>query len=140
MEAVSFLVQYHKCEVLIQNKQTELVRWRDIAGSIGSFQITERVQSSGSQSKMADAIAEYTAIEEEIKMLKDKQRDILNVIESLGALQYDILYKIYVQTFTLPDIADLYTKSRSWAYKKHTAALNSVQKILNERTENLTNK
>lgn len=133
MDAVSFLVQYHKCEVLIQNKQAELVRWRDIAGNIGSFQITERVQSSGSQSKMADAIAEYTAIEEEIKRLKDKQRDILNVIESLDALEYDILYKSYIQSMSLNDIGTYYDKSYSWAYQNRTAALNSVQRILNER-------
>lgn len=133
MDAVSFLVQYHKCEVLILNKQSEVDKWRDIAGSIGSFHVTERVQSSGSQSKIADAIAEYTALEEEIKRLKDKQRDILNVIESLDASEYDILHKVYIQSLTLAEIADIYDRSSSWAYKKHTSALNSVQKILNER-------
>lgn len=133
MDAVSFLIQYHRCEKLIINKQAEVERWRDVAGSIGGFQISERVQTSGSQSKMADDIIRYADLEAEIKRLQEKQKDIIQVIESLDVDEYDILHKVYVQSFSLPEIAMQYDKSCSWAYKKHTSALNSVQKILNNR-------
>ena len=58
MDAVSFLTQYHKLELQILNKRADIIRKRDLAGSIGGFQMSERVQSSGSQSKMADRIIE----------------------------------------------------------------------------------
>lgn len=135
MDSVSFLAQYHKCEKLIINKQAEVERWRAIAGSIGGFQISERVQTSPKQDSKADAIAKFADYEAEIKRLRETQRDILNVIESLDADEYDILHKCYVQDFNLPEIAQLYDKSYGWAYKVHTAALNSVQKILNNRTK-----
>lgn len=135
MDAVSFLVQYHKCEVLICNKQAEVERWRDVAGSIGGFQMSERVQTSAVQDKTADAIAKFADYEAEIQRLRAIQKDILNVIESLDADEYDILHKVYIQSFSLPEIAQLYDKSYTWAYKLHTSALNSVQKILNNRTK-----
>ena len=59
----------------------------------------------------------------------------MNVIESLDADEYDILHKFYVQSFNLPEIAQLYDKSYTWAHKLHTSALNSVQNILNKRTK-----
>ena len=133
MNAVSFLEQYHKCEVLILNKQSEVDRWRDIAGSIGSFNVTERVQSSGSQSKIADAVAEYTALEEDIKRLKDKQRDILNVIESLESREYGVLYKVYIIGVPLKEVATLNCFSYDWAYKWYKKGIASVQKILDDR-------
>lgn len=134
MDAVSFLVQYHKCEKLIINKQAEVERWRAIAGSIGGFQMSERVQTSSVSDKTADAIAKFADYEAEIQRYRAIQKDILNVIESLDADEYDILHKFYVQSFNLPEIAQLYDKSYGWAYKVHTSALNSVQKILNNRT------
>ena len=136
MDAVSFLTQYHKLELQILNKRADIIRKRDLAGSIGSFQVTERVQSSGSQSKMADRIIEVVALEAEIKRLEEMQNDIINVIESLEAMEYDILHKFYIQSMSLSEIGVLYDKTYSWAYKNHSAALNSVQKILNERKEN----
>lgn len=136
MDAVSFLTQYHKLELQILNKRADIIRKRDLAGSIGGFQMSERVQSSGSQSKIADRIIEVVALEAEIKRLEEKQNDIINVIESLEATEYDVLHKFYIQSMSLSAIGLLYDKSYSWAYKIQTAALNSVQKILNERKEN----
>lgn len=133
MDSVTFLMQYHKCETLILNKQAEVERWREIAGCIGGFQISEKVQTSPKQDSIADAIAKFSDYEAEIKRLREKQKDILNVIESLDVSEYDILHKVYIQALNLPEIAQLYDKSYGWAYKIHTSALNSVQKILNNR-------
>lgn len=135
MDAVSFLMQYHKCEVLILNKQLEVERWRDIAGSIGGFQMSERVQSSAAQDKTADAIARFADYEAEIARLRAIQNDILQVIESLEADEYNILHKVYILNYNLAEIALQNDRSYSWAYKMHTSALNSVQKILNNRTK-----
>ena len=57
MEAKEFLSQVKKLDLMIKNKLIEKQQWMDIALGITSNMSGERVQSSGSQSKMADAVA-----------------------------------------------------------------------------------
>lgn len=133
MNAVSFLTEYHKLELQILNKRADIIRKRDLAGSIGGFQMSERVQSSGSQSKIADRIIEVVALEAEIKRLEEKQNDIINVIESLEETEYDVLYKRYILGEPLKEVASLNGFSYDWAYKWHKIGIASVQKILDDR-------
>ena len=51
----------------------------------------------------------------------------------MDATEYDILHKVYVQFFTLYDVADIYEKSYSWVTSIHGRALANVRKILDER-------
>jgi hypothetical protein len=136
MDAVSFLSQYQKLELQIYNKRADVERKRSIAASIGGFQMSERVQSSGTQSKMADRIIDVVALETEIEKLIEKQNDIINVIESLEAMEYDVLYKIYILGVTLKEVATLNSYSYNWAYKWYKKGIASVQKILDDRIKN----
>ena len=147
MKAKEFLEQVRKLNVLIENKLAEIAQWKAIATSAtaggtdvvidGKVHQMDQVQSSGSQQKMADAVIHYVDLEAEINAdidkLIDSKKDILNVIEQLEAEKYDLLHKVYVQGFTLDEVALKYGFSYSWATTLHGRALKDVQSILDER-------
>lgn len=140
MKAKEFLKQLRKNEVMIRNKMIEKKQWEDIAKGTTARMDGERVQSSGSQQKMADAVVIYTDIEKEIvSSISDlllAKNDVIKVIQQLPVDEYDILHKVYVQYFTLYDVAIMYDKTYSWATTVHGRALKNVQKILDERANN----
>lgn len=137
MTAKDYLKQLQKIDTLITNKMVEREQWRAMALSITPKMNGERVQSSGSQQRMADAVNSYVDIEREldrcIDEYYDKKREILSTIEQLNATEYDILHKVYVQQIPLEDVARKKDKSYSWATTVHGRALQNVQKILDEK-------
>lgn len=153
MKAKEFLEQVRKLNVLIENKLAEIAQWKAIATSAtaggtdvvinGKVQQMDKVQSSGSQQKMADAVIHYVDLEAEINadidLLIDSKKDVLKVIEQLEADKYDLLHKVYVQGFTLDEVALKYGFSYSWATTLHGRALKDVQIILDEREEMYSN-
>ena len=93
----------------------------------------EKVQSSGSNQKMADAINDYVDLENDtngIKELIEKRDEIIKNIEKLNTVEYDVLHKLYVQNMDLIEIAESYDKSYSWATSTHGRALKNLQKIM----------
>ncbi len=139
MRAKAFLSQLDKLNKLIENKMIEKQQWKSIAMGTGQRMDGERVQSSGSQQKMADAVARYVDIEKEIDAAIDKYIDtrnyVISVIEQLPVTEYDILHKVYVQGIELADVAVAFGKSYSWATSKHGEALKEVQDILDAEKE-----
>ena len=137
MKAKEFLKQLKKLDRMIENKLIEKQQWKSIAEGTTANSEGERVQSSGSQQKMADAVNRYVDIEKEIDRfidrLIDTKKDVISVIEQLDATEYDFLHKVYVQYLTLDDVADMYEKSHGWAITLHGRALQKVQKILDDR-------
>ena len=137
MEAREFLEQLTKLDMMIENKQIEKEQWKAIALNVTAKYDGERVQSSGSQQKMSDAIEKYIEIETEINACIDElieiKKDVISVIEQLPAAEYDIIHKIYVQHLTLYDVTAMSDRSYSAITTLHGRALKSVQKILNER-------
>ena len=136
MTAKELLRQPLLIDVKIRNKIAEKDRWRMVAFGITANNDGERVQSSGSQQRMADAVGRYVDIEAEINAeidrLVDAKKAVLNVIEQLELTEYDVLHKRYIQGMTFDEIAFDYGKSKSWATTMHGNALQSVQKILDE--------
>ena len=137
MNAKEFLLQIKKLDKLIENKFAEVQRWKEIANNTTVNMSGERVQSSGSHDTIANAICTYLDLEREIKQsideLIDNRKEILDVIEQLSATEYDILHKIYVQDFTLQEVASLYDRRYEWATTTQGRALKHVQQILDER-------
>ena len=131
-----FLNQIKKLDKLIENKLAEKEQWKLIASGT-TIQLRERVQSSGSQQKMADAVVKYIDIESEINACIDslisKKKDVISVIEQLDVTEYDILHKVYVQYLSLYDVAEIYDKSYSWVTSVHGNALKNVREILDAR-------
>ena len=137
MKAKDYLKQIEKLDTLIQNKLAEKAQWKDVALGITTTTDGERVQSSGSQQKMADAINRCIDIERDIDSFIDRMVDlkseIIQTIEQLNPTEYDVLHKRYIQNMTFDEIAETKRKSKSWATTVHGRALQSVQNILDDR-------
>jgi hypothetical protein len=138
VKAKDFLKSYRKLDEMIENKMYEAKRWEDIALNISPKYGGEKVQSSGSQQKMADAVAKIIDIENEINErideLIDLRNDIISVIEQLPPFEYGLLHRIYIQYKTIAEAAwDLDKRSENWGTTTHGRALAKVQMILDER-------
>lgn len=137
MEAKEFLRQVEKLDVRIKNKLIEQQQWRDIALGITANMEGERVQSSGSKSKMANAVEKCVDMEAEINSLVDElidlKKEVIQTIEQLySPIEYDVLHKRYIQYMDLQEIADHYGKEYGWATTTHGRALKNVQALLDK--------
>lgn len=137
MKAKAFLQRVKKLDCMIKNKREEQQRWWLIATNTTAGAAPDtgvRVQSSGSQQRMADAVDMSidigAEIEREIRRLYNERQQIISVIEQLSVDEYDVLYQIYVKDRSHQEIADMKRKSRSWVDTMKGIALNNVQKII----------
>jgi nitrogen fixation/metabolism regulation signal transduction histidine kinase len=137
--AQNYLKQVEKKDTIIRNKMVERERLKDIALGVTASSEGERVQSSGSKQKMADAIDKCVDIDKEINRLVDEfvdfKREVSSIIERLNLDEYDVLHKIYFQYLSLYDVADMKGKTYSWVTTVHGRALQNVTKILIEREQ-----
>lgn len=138
MTAKEYLQQAEKLDLLIQNKLAEKRQWLEVALGITAHLGGERVQTSGSKSKMAEAVEKCIDVEREISALIDRlidtKSEIVTVIELVeNPTEYDVLHKRYIQKMSLLQIADRYGKEYSWATTTHGRALKSVQDILDKK-------
>lgn len=137
MNAKAYLQQVEKINAIIQNKLIEKEQWMSMATSTTASSDGERVQSSGSQQKMADAVVRMLEAEEKIEryvdILVDTKQDVIRTIEMLPVIEYDLLHKVYIQFKSIDEAAEMMGKSYSWATTVHGRALKHVQNILNER-------
>jgi hypothetical protein len=149
MKAKEFLLKVRILNNMIENKLMEKAQWKSIAIGITPQYGGERVQTSGSKQKMADAVGRYLDMEREIDACIDRhvdaKKEVIAVIEQLkNPTEYDLLHKVYIgivdhesgktiKYMTLDEVADLYDKSHSWATTVHGRALQHVQEILDER-------
>ena len=83
---------------IINNKLIEQRQWKDLALGITANMGGERVQSSGSKSKMADALNKCIDMETEIDRTIDKLIDIkcevVSILEQLDTpVEYNVLHK-----------------------------------------------
>lgn len=133
-EAQIFLERLEKLDALIECKLIERMQWYDLAVSITANMGGEVVQSSGSQSKMADAMNKCMDMESEIASVVDKlialKKEVTQTIEQVdNATWYKILHARYVQRIELKDIADSFGKSYDWVKSTHGRAIQCVQRI-----------
>lgn len=137
MRAKDFLRQVYKLDRMVENKLAEKRQWQEIAAGATPQTTGERVQSSGNPQRMADAISRYIDIEQEIDecidRLVDTKREVIGVIEQLNATEYDVLHKMYIQGYTLQEVADIKGRSYSWMTSTHGRALQNVQRIIDKR-------
>lgn len=159
--AQDYLRLIRKIDRLIENKRAEKEQWEAVAlGSSGGGNTVmingvphemDRVQSSGNQQRMADAILKYVDIDKEIDKyiyrLADVKRDVIGVLEQLSATEYDVLHKMYVgvlvkeknrtytRYMTQKEVAAHYDRSESWAKNVHRSGKRNVQRILDQRDD-----
>jgi hypothetical protein len=133
-----YLERVEMIDSIIKNKLIEQRQWKDIALGITANMGGERVQSSGSKSKMADAIEKCVDMETEIDRLVDKlietKKEVIQTIEQLDSpIEYNILHMRYIQFMDLQSIADHYGREYGWATTTHGRAIANVQRILDEK-------
>lgn len=135
--AQEYLEQVLKLNVMIENKTVEAEQWREVALGITVKAEGERVQCSGSQQKMADAVNRAVDAQTEANTLVGRmisvRREIIRTIELLNATEYDVLHKRYIQNMTFDEIGAVKHKSKSWATTVHGRALQDLNKILDEQ-------
>lgn len=137
-EAQRYLEQVEMLDAVIRNKLIEQRQWREIALGITANMEGERVQSSGSQSKMADAIDKCVDMEAEIDSLVDRlidtKREVIQTIEQVDSpIWYNILHMRFIQFKELQEIADHYGRDYDWAATTQGRGIANVQKILDAR-------
>lgn len=137
-EAQQLLESVEMVDAIVENKLIEQRQWKDIALGITANMDGERVQSSGSTSKMQDALAKCIDMESEIDSavdkLIDKKREVLHIIEQLNSpTEYKVLHKRYIQFKALWQIAEDYDRDYGWVTTTHGRALKNVQAILDAK-------
>ena len=138
MNAKEYLQQISDIDEDIANKVAERDNWKKIlhgnatntTAAIGG----ERVQSSGSKQKLADAVDKYVDIERRINDRIDeliaKKQEIVDTIDGLPFKYRDLLHKLYVQGYELQEVADMKRKSYSNITTLHGHAISALQKLL----------
>lgn len=134
MKAKEYLMQIKKLDRLVENKLVELEQWKALATSVTQQLTPDRVQTSGNQQKMADAVCKIIEIEADLDACIDRlvntRREVTKTLERLNAGYYDILHKVYVQGQTMDEYALHSGKTYGWAKKKHSRALKRLQNVL----------
>ena len=134
MEAERYLDRIKKIDAIIENKLSEYDRWVGVADGIGGASIGERVQSSRNLHSGADAIGRYIDIEREIDALRSERQRILETIEQLPSTEYDLIYKLYAQSYSMKELAYHFGKSYEWVKFKKRHALMLIQAMLDSTT------
>ena len=140
-ESKAYLMEIKRIDTLIQNKRSEKIYWQEImmerATSTTAQMSADRVQSSGSKHKMADAVDSCTdrvrKIEKRIQELFAEMDEIIAVIDGLPERESDILHKVYVQYMSLKEVAVSRGESKSTVETNHGIALKMVSDILEKR-------
>lgn len=133
-DAQLFLEAVEKQEAVIKNKLIEKQQWKDIAMGITASMEGERVKSSGTKSKLSDAIDKCVDIETEIDDLIDKlidlKKEVTAVIEQVQSpTEYNLLHMRYIQYIPLKDIAERWHTEYTNVTTAHGKALKKVQEI-----------
>lgn len=130
MSAEEYLDHIKKIDSMIKNKLRDHARWLEVADGLGGAALGERVQSSRNLHRGSDAIDTYIDLEREINALKQKRQHIINTIERLPNVEYEVIYKLYVETYTLKEVAYHFGKSYDWVKRHKHNALELLQNIL----------
>ena len=135
----AFLERVEMLDTIIENKLIEQRQWKDLALSITANMGGEKVQASGSQSKMADAVIACVAMESEIadavdRLIAEKKKVVQTIEKLYSPTEYRILHLRYIQHISLTDIAEKLNREYSWVTTTHGRALKNVQKLIEKKS------
>lgn len=138
MDAKEMLREIEMIDLKIKNKLIERHQWLDVALGITASMDANKVSSSTSTSRMADAVGKCIDMEAEIDelvdALVDAKRSVIAAIEQLdSAVEYNVLHLKYIQYMDLQEIAEKYHKDYSWATTTHGRAIRNLQKLLDSK-------
>lgn len=130
-ERLNEIAKYDK---LIERTLNELNKWRTRIESTGYMAMDERVQSSADLHRSESIIAFYLDYESEcrrkIEHYSRKRAEIVELIERLNGIEYDVIYMGYVEGLLRYEIADSINKSETLVSKAKKSGLNKIQEML----------
>lgn len=133
MTAKEYLLQIIYLDSRIEANKEKVQRLKESAEGTTSNLSPNKVQTSTSKQKMADAVISYADLEKVINADMEKIMEIINTIGKLNPYESTVLYKRYVEDKSLWVISREVKKSYSWATKVHSTGIKNIQKILNEK-------
>jgi DNA-directed RNA polymerase specialized sigma24 family protein len=133
MDARKYLGRLQFLDSKIAEDRERVKRLKEQAESRTSNPSPDKVQSSGSQSRQADAICEWVVLEQQIAVDEEKRDEIIDTIGCLPHPENVIIYKVYRYDKSLKEISREVHLSYSAVAKRHTSGLSKVQKILDKR-------
>lgn len=132
MTAEQYLDQIKKIDAMIKNKLRDHERWVGIAGELGGASVGERVQTSRNLHRGSDAIDTYIDIESEIRALKQERQAIIRTVERLPSTEYEVIYNLYVQDYSIKEIAYQKKKSYRWVRYRKEDGLKHLQELIDD--------
>lgn len=133
MDAKEYLQKMNYYYSKIEEDKERVEQLKEEAEKRTSSNTPDRVQSSGSNSKMADKVCEWVVIEQQIAEDEKKMQEIVDTIEQLKPYESTVLYRAYKYDKSLGEVARDMHRSYSWVAKIHRIGVKKVQKILDER-------
>lgn len=119
---------------MVENKQEEIQRLHDLATRVTRTVENEKVQTSGSNDKIADLICSATDLEAELKQdindLIKLRKDVMKEIDSLDNIDMiDLMYKRYFQCKKWEIIAEELHMSYRNVIRLHSKALKKLEEM-----------
>lgn len=143
MDAKAYLSRIKELSTKIKNKnyligcleKEALERATNITANISG----ERVQSSGSKQRMADAVDRgrdrIIKLEKQRSRMEAEMDAIIADIDSLPERESDILHKVYVQNMSLKEVAATRGESKSTVETGSARAHKMISDILGKRNK-----
>lgn len=135
MEAKEYLQGIFFLDNKIASNKERVKKYKGVAENKVSKLSPDKVQTSSSKQKMADAVCNYSDLESIIQEDEKKKQEIINTITLLNPNESIVLYKYYVDIMSLNEVAEDISRSYSWVSKRHSDGIKNIQKILDSREE-----
>ncbi len=133
MDAKEYLRKLYYLDTKIKEDKERVERLKEKAQKRTSSLSPDKVQSSGSNSKTADAVCDWVVIEKQIAEDEKKIQEIIRTIEQLNPYESLVLYQRYKNDKSLKEISSDINRSYSWVSKVHGIGVKKVQDILDEK-------
>lgn len=131
MDTNAYLSQIIKFQRMIENKQNESMRFRDILTSTTIEPKEDKIQTSSDKDKMSTFMAKIVDNDKEIEILYDERKKIINQLENFSddPNLYQILYCRYVDNLTVNNSRFKIGCSKSKAYDLYLNAMEEFERV-----------
>lgn len=136
MRADKYLGRIRRLDVRINNKLAERQRVKELATQATS-NLTGMPRASGNHDKIGDVVARLITIEQELDQIIDRlvdvRAEVVSLLETLPADEYNVLHQYYVQGHTVEAISVDTDRTERQVYRIKARGLKRVQAILDAR-------
>lgn len=127
----AYLSQIIKFQRMIENKQAEIMRFRDIMMSVTIEPKEDKIQTSSDKDKLSTFTAKVVDTETEIREIYEKRMEIIRQIETFSSDPdfYQVLYCRYVDGMSLNNARHKLFCSKTKIYDLYDHALMEFEAV-----------